>query len=200
MSLMISRMAETSSNSQADPLPPFTRILSQNKGKNVWSRLSYDAAIRQTSKSRALRPTPAEASIFYAGNDLTKRPQTSDSYISGFVTNTYPVVFNRDLTFRSGHLKVPGDVSLDTATNEQLKKMKTKAPIEFFSVVRPDCETTSQTMRMMGTYKDDYGIANRTDTLIPSGCPGPQGINWHPDVSVTLSETRRGSRTANIMF
>ena len=84
----------------------FHSIMEQNKGKDVWQRLSFDAAIRQKSMSGgALRPTPPEASIFYVSNDLVKRPHTSDSNISGFVTNTYPAVFNRDLTFKTGELK-----------------------------------------------------------------------------------------------
>ncbi len=76
---------------------------------------------------------------------------------------------------------------------QQLKSFMRKYPISYYSAIRPDAETTNQTMRMLGTYSSDFAFADQARIFIPSGCPGgpATGTSWfHPDVRLTASARR----------
>lgn len=56
--------------------------------------------------------------------------------------------------------------------------------MEFMCAIRPDTETTQQTMRMLGTYHTDQTHADRMGVHIPHMSPGGSGT-YHPDVVLT---------------
>lgn len=70
-----------------------------------------------------------------------------------------------------------------------------KSPIDFLSALRPDTQTTNQTLRMLGTYASDHSHAHRFNMHLPSACPGgPPGGYFHPDVTIT-DHKRTSNRT-----
>jgi hypothetical protein len=55
-----------------------------------------------------------------------------------------------------------------------------KHKIDYMTAIRPDTETTSQLMRMMGTYETDYPHAARATVHIPPSCPANPPSYFHP--------------------
>eukprot|EP00955_Chlamydomonas_euryale_P118458 366545-Chlamydomonas_euryale.AAC.4 len=62
-------------------------------------------------------------------------------------------------------------------------RFKKREPIGFLATIRPDTQTMSQTMRMMGTYHTDYEYAAAFGINIPHMSPGGprQELGYHPD-------------------
>ncbi len=89
----------------------------QNSNQAVWQRLSFDASVRG---SRALKPTPPDQ-LF------AQQPRGSSSArheISGFVSNTSPVVFDKFTPMRTGHVAIPGEVPVAALRPLQLRRFK----------------------------------------------------------------------------
>lgn len=136
---------------------------------NVWGRLVADATVRQSISAQNSRPTP----------DTFGRGIPEDTTASGgFVQNNHHTTkLTRGQTVR--YQEPPVDSLHDLTA----KSYKQKYPVDFMTAVRPDTETTNQTLRMMGTYKSDYAVASRFNMNIPNGCPGGKGA-FHPDVTL----------------
>lgn len=114
-----------------------------------------------------------QSESFYSKGDL-----------SGFNTNTSKVVYTPGHPFHSGHMQDQTRPPVESLVPAQLRRYKTKEPLDYMCAIRKDCETTNQTLRMMGTYEADYAHAQRAGTIIPNGCPGGPAF-FHPDVRMT---------------
>lgn len=58
-------------------------------------------------------------------------------------------------------------------------------PIDFYAAIRPDTQTTNQTLRMMGVYDSDYFFVKKMGVHIPHA----SGLRkFHPDVSLAASK------------
>lgn len=139
------------------------------RSSHVWNRLVADATVRQTISANNTRP-PTE----YFGKGIPE--DTSSS--GGFVQNNHAT---NKLT-RGQQVKYV-EPSVDTLHDITAKSYKKQFPMDFMTAVRPDTETVNQTLRMMGTYKPDYAIADRFKMNIPNGCPGGKG-EFHADVTI----------------
>eukprot|EP00798_Chlamydomonas_sp_ICE-L_P027167 gene27167-2407_t len=169
---------------------------------HVVSRLTKDASLR--SSRRALTPTPR--GMLFA--EFPRGPFDSVDTLSGS--------FDATLTFRSGHMKTEqtaynrhfgikqtrpatspaafeSTVPVDSLPPITLKHMKHVSKIDYYAAIRPDTQTTNQTLRMMGTYDRDHIHAEKLQNHIPSFSPG--GAAWyHPDVVLTTAPTERRTR------
>lgn len=177
-------------------------LYGSTRNLSVFDRLTLDARSRSNARSRpSTHWSQSENVLFFSSaSDSMRRPDTADSQASGFVTNTSSAVYNKNLTSRSGHLRLPGDANVETMSSEGLARMKKREPLDYFASIRPDTQSSSQTMRMFGTYDTDYDHATRSQCLIPIGCPAARGKWHHPDVTLTVPATRRGSQRNNVMF
>mmetsp|Transcript_40256 Transcript_40256/g.89397 ORF Transcript_40256/g.89397 Transcript_40256/m.89397 type:complete len:378 (+) Transcript_40256:766-1899(+) len=143
----------------------------------VWERLMADASIRQSKRWSSI-PYQEGSTALYSTNTL-----------SGFNTNsTRPSAVYTQTSFKPGHTDQLESVPLETLHPLTAKRHKQKYPVDFMAAIRPDAQTTNQTLRMLGTYKTDYPHAERFNMHIPEGAPG--GDAWfHPDVVLTRPAT-----------
>jgi hypothetical protein len=51
------------------------------------------------------------------------------------------------------------------------RRFKQKQPLEFMTQIRPETETASQALRMLGTYPGDAAHAERLGIFIPQVSP-----------------------------
>lgn len=54
------------------------------------------------------------------------------------------------------------DKGLDSMHPTALHKLRRMDPVQYFATVRPQCKTTCQTLRMLGTYASDTAVPPRT--------------------------------------
>ncbi|KAJ9520991.1 hypothetical protein QJQ45_022707 [Haematococcus lacustris] len=164
-----------------------TRLYSTSRTQDVFARLNVDADGRY-QRSLTWRPKthhawpdyiPCSSSFYSEGN------------LSGFATNTSRAVYTHT-TFKTGHVDFNDRAPIDTMVPQQLRRYRAREPYDYRATIRPDCQTTNQTMRMMGTYESDYQAAKQSGLFIPNGTPG--GPAWfHPDVRLTGAAAPPGS-------
>ncbi|KAL6762790.1 flagellar associated protein, partial [Haematococcus lacustris] len=165
----------------------YTRLYSTSRTQDVFARLNVDADGRY-QRSLTWRPKthhawpdyiPCSSSFYSEGN------------LSGFATNTSRAVYTHT-TFKTGHVDFNDRAPIDTMVPQQLRRYRAREPYDYRATIRPDCQTTNQTMRMMGTYESDYQAAKQSGLFIPNGTPG--GPAWfHPDVRLTGAAAPPGS-------
>jgi hypothetical protein len=152
----------------------YTNLYTSSASSPVWERLFTDGTARH-ARSRSARP-------YQEGGNVPSQHGT----LSGFATNsTCPsATYTPTQSFKTGYSADP----VETMHPLVAKRYKQKYPMDFLISIRPDAETTNQTLRMLGTYRTDYEHAVRFCTFIPHGCPGgPQ--SFHPDVNLTQRTT-----------
>uniref|UniRef100_A0A7S0WPP5 Uncharacterized protein n=1 Tax=Chlamydomonas leiostraca TaxID=1034604 RepID=A0A7S0WPP5_9CHLO len=152
-----------------------------NSYGGVHSRLYGDATSRQLRSSQQGRPSTSMPWPEYLS---TSETFFSRGNLSGFCTNTTKAIYTPGHTFRVGHRPDDSLPDVNSLVPEQLRRYKAKEPFEYLAAIRKDCETTNQTLRMMGTYETDYAHARRSHTFIANSCPGGPAF-FHPDVRVT---------------
>lgn len=156
----------------------YNRLYVAGAAPSVWDRLCKDARHRQ-GVMQSREP-------YYEGGNVPSRSNTVPGANTGFSSNSHPACSYRPgLPLKTGHL----DNHLGRTPVQKMhpivaKKFKQRDPIEFLATVRPDTESTNQTLRMMGTYEPDFEIADRFNMHIPAVCPGGKPF-FHPDVHLT---------------
>ncbi|GFR48392.1 hypothetical protein Agub_g10285, partial [Astrephomene gubernaculifera] len=146
----------------------YNKLYTATQGFDVWTRLTTDAEIRQS--------TTREAGPYQEG----KAQVTASPKNSGFDSNTCPAEYTHT-TFKSGLLPQPGQ-PIEQQHKITARRFKQHYPLDFMSQIRPETETTNQAMRMLGTYTSDQAHADRMGIFIPQGCPGGKPA-YHPDVT-----------------
>ncbi|KAG2495899.1 hypothetical protein HYH03_006137 [Edaphochlamys debaryana] len=151
----------------AEDAHTYNKLYASTQGTDVWNRLVSDATVRQ-SMSRTVPPhQDGQAQIRYSYKN------------SGFDSNTNPAVYTHN-TFKAGHYEY--GVPIEAQHPITAARFKAKHPMEFMQQIRPDTETTSQSLRMLGTYEADFSHADRMGIFIPHMCPGGKPA-YHPDVT-----------------
>ncbi|KXZ42462.1 hypothetical protein GPECTOR_144g725 [Gonium pectorale] len=145
----------------------YNKLYASTQGSTVWSRLTADATVRQSS---------ARANGTFQEGGAQVRHSVKNS---GFESNTCPAPYT-STTFKSGLLPASG-LPVEELHKIQAVRYKQKYPLDFMSEIRPETETTNQAMRMLGTYAADQSHADRLGVFIPQGCPGGKP-SYHPDV------------------
>ncbi|EFJ48348.1 hypothetical protein VOLCADRAFT_104737 [Volvox carteri f. nagariensis] len=147
----------------------YNRLYLTPHESDVWTRLTSDAGLRQSS-ARSIPPfQEGQAQVNYSFKN------------SGFDSNTCPAQYTHN-SFKQG-LYQHG-----TPIEQQHKitagRFKRAYPLDFMCQIRPETETTNQAMRMLGTYSSDISHAERIGLFIPQGCPGGKP-SYHPDVTTS---------------
>ncbi|KAG1656253.1 hypothetical protein FOA52_006380 [Chlamydomonas sp. UWO 241] len=155
---------------------------SQSSTADVWERLTADSGTRRvrTQSARAYREGDGA-------------PTNGAHTLSGFVSNTTkPSAVYTTTTFKNTHAESSQPVEgMHPMVAWRFKK---RDPIGFMATIRPDTQTMTQTLRMMGTYAPDHGYARAFGIHIPHSSPGGTG-HFHPDI-VLGEATAKLSATA----
>lgn len=145
----------------------YNKIYAANQGQ-VHERLVTDATMRmERSTIGTYRSPPSMEGALGLEHDS----------LSGFVSNTCRVPNNAALS-PSG----ADPLGVDMLDSKGLMRAKQGQPLEYLSTIRKQTQTTSQAMRMMGTYETDIAWAKKMNLFIPAQCPAPPGKYFHPDV------------------
>lgn len=152
----------------------YNRLYTQINHDDVVDRLYSDAGTRHL-RSQSARPY----------TDPSVAAQRSSGTLSGFVTNTTdPAAVYTKTSFKPNLSNKEHVIHVESLHPMVAKRFKQKHPVEFMNSIRPDAETTSQTLRMLGTYPTDQVHADRMGAIIPHMSPGGKGF-YHPDVLLT---------------
>ncbi|GIL81250.1 hypothetical protein Vretimale_1191 [Volvox reticuliferus] len=145
----------------------YNRLYATQQESDVWTRLTSDASLRQSSARSRPPFQEGQAQVNYSYKN------------SGFDSNTCPAQYTHN-SFKQGLYQH------DTPIEQQHKitagRFKQAYPLDFMGQIRPETETTNQAMRMLGTYASDQAHADRLGIFIPQGCPGGKP-SYHPDVT-----------------
>uniref|UniRef100_A0A7S0VCC2 Uncharacterized protein n=1 Tax=Polytomella parva TaxID=51329 RepID=A0A7S0VCC2_9CHLO len=149
----------------------YKKVYAFSQTTAVWDRLTTDASIR---RDRA--PQPFQDGFADSTFNLKQ---------SGFISNSVPAVMTQNtVPFKSGKLEMSIGIPIDKQSLLVEQRYRKKYPIDHLAALRPETETISQTLRMVGTYADDRGHAQRLGIHIPSSCPGGRD-SYHPDVTTS---------------
>jgi hypothetical protein len=117
------------------------------RGGNVWRRLEADTAARKALPSR------------------------QHAYREGSTAHTSDALgWSRQIELADDARML--DAPLDKLHHTTLERYGRAHPVEFYAAIRPQCQTTSQTMRMLGTYASDVQLAQRLARKWADGGPG----------------------------
>uniref|UniRef100_A0A7S0R2D4 Uncharacterized protein n=1 Tax=Chlamydomonas leiostraca TaxID=1034604 RepID=A0A7S0R2D4_9CHLO len=149
----------------------YNRLWKKAYRQTVWERLLEDASTRQ-ERTRTSKPYQEGAHVGHLGT------------LSGFSTNSEKPVYTLT-SFKSGHNTelAPAPSVMDHP--QLVRKFMQKQKLEYYQAIRPDCETTNQTLRMLSTYETDIVHAARGHVHIPPCSPAMEGNYFHPDVRLT---------------
>eukprot|EP00200_Dunaliella_tertiolecta_P002096 CAMPEP_0202345904 /NCGR_PEP_ID=MMETSP1126-20121109/4932_1 /ASSEMBLY_ACC=CAM_ASM_000457 /TAXON_ID=3047 /ORGANISM="Dunaliella tertiolecta, Strain CCMP1320" /LENGTH=132 /DNA_ID=CAMNT_0048937253 /DNA_START=218 /DNA_END=616 /DNA_ORIENTATION=- len=103
----------------------------------------------------------------------------SQGTLSGFMSNTSKPGTST-ASIRSSRNNLEAHVPLDKLPEKLEKRYKQKNSLEYMATLRPQAETTNQTLRMMGTYASDYQAKRAGMQIVHMAPGGPVG--YHPDV------------------
>jgi len=167
----------------------------------VWGRLHADASVRQTRRLTPTKPQTLFCPVGQMPGDLIKA-KTVNLPSSGYITNTRRVCWNPDMPLRTSHLSYENEVPVESLHPMIERRFKKTNPLEYNCAIRTHTETTSQAMRMLGTYESDFPHAERLKVHIPHQCPGgpTRGTLFHPDVKTSRSADFVSRTAARDMF
>ncbi|KAF5828851.1 hypothetical protein DUNSADRAFT_16987 [Dunaliella salina] len=167
----------------------YKQLYSHGSQKDVFARLTGDASgrierLNETNSSMSSTGSPrsmdsADSDIPWPEMSPTSNAFYSQGTLSGFMSNTSKPGTST-ASIRSSRNNLDAHVPLDKLPEKLEKRFKQQNPLEYMATLRPQAETTNQTLRMMGTYASDFQNKRAGMQTVHMAPGGPAG--FHPDV------------------